>query len=63
MSAMARKLASSVARGLSSTGSRPIAAASSRNAAIYRSVYSRSGTPASSDARIVLSSTSVKFMT
>ncbi len=63
MSAMARRFASSVARGFSSTGSSPSAAASSRNAPMNWSVYSRSGICAFCAPTIVRSSTSVKFIT
>ncbi len=63
MPVIARRLASSVARGISSGRSSPSVAASSRNAAMNWSVYSRSGTPAFCDSAIVRSSTSVKFIT
>ena len=63
MSAIARRFASSVARGFSSTGSRPSAAASSRNAAMYDPCTRAATRRPRCDALMVLSSTSVKFMT
>jgi len=62
-SVIARRFASSVARGVSSTSSSPSVRASSRNAAMNWSVYSRSGMPALWAPAMVRSSTSVKFIT
>ena len=60
---MAAMFSGSVARGFDSTGSSPMATASSRNAAIHWSVYDRRSMPAFCAPMIVLSSTSVKFIT
>ena len=53
----------SVALGSTSPASTPIASMSARYSAMYRSETSRGGAPSSAARRMILSSTSVKFLT